>query len=316
MMKNITVSKNNKNKFDIIIIGSGPSGYTAAIYSSRAGYKTLIVSGVLRGGQLINTTTVENYPGFSDGILGPDLMLNMHQQCKNMGTITIDDEVNNVNFRHNPFSIRTSTGKYESKAVIICTGATPKKLGVQGEQELSAKGVSYCATCDGPFFKSVELSVAGGGDTAIEEAIFLTKFASTVHVIHRRDKLRASKIVQNRAYSNPKIKFHLNKKIHEILGENNVQKIILKDTKTYEKKDLNVRGVFIAIGHEPNTKLFRNQIELDNNGYIVLKNNTETNIKGVFAAGDVHDHRYRQAVTAAGFGCMAAIDVDKFLTEN
>lgn len=307
--------KNQKqNKFDVIIIGSGPSGYTAGIYTARAGYKTLIISGILKGGQLMNTTKVENYPGFPEGILGPDLMNNILQQCKNMGTVLIDDEVSSVDFKQYPFLIKISENKYYSRSVIICTGATPRKLGIQSENFFSAKGVSYCATCDGPFFKNLELAVIGGGDSAMEEAIFLTKFASKVHVIHRRQKLRASNIMQNRAMTNDKIVFHLDTKVEEILGDHKVKSLILKNTITNKNKKLNVRGVFIAIGHVPNTSLFKDNIDLDNNGYIILKNKSETSVRGIFAAGDVHDHSYRQAITAAGFGCMAAIDVDKFLT--
>lgn len=306
---------NNQNKYDIIIIGSGPAGYTAGIYASRAGYNTLIISGVLQGGQLMNTTSVENYPGFPDGILGPDLMSNMLQQCKNMGTKIINDEVSSVDFKQTPLIINVGDKKYSTRSIIICTGATPKKLGLSSEEFFSAKGVSYCATCDGAFFRNLELAVVGGGDSAMEEAIFLTKFASRVHVIHRRNKLKASKIMQERAMLNTKIEFHFNKNVIEITGTNKVKHIILQNTETYEKQTLDVEGIFIAIGHVPNTQLFKNQIELDENGYIILKNKTKTNIDGVFAAGDVHDHIYRQAITAAGFGCMAAIDVDKYLTE-
>ncbi|MGQ0376423.1 MAG: thioredoxin-disulfide reductase [Nitrososphaerota archaeon] len=305
-----------KTKYDVIIIGAGPAGYTAGIYCARARHDTLILSGILPGGQLVNTTDVENYPGFAEGIMGPDLMIIMRKQTERMGATIIDDEVVNVDFRHKPFKVLTASEEYEAKAIIICTGANPRKLGLEGEKTFAGKGVSYCATCDGAFFRNQELIVAGGGDSAIEEATFLTKFASTVHVIHRRDKLRASKIMQERAFANQKIKFHWNKEITDISGNQKVQSVVLKDTKSNEKTTINVGGVFVAIGHEPNSKIFQNQIELDKNDYIVLKNRTETSVRGVFAAGDVHDHTYRQAVTAAGFGCMAAIDVDKYLTEN
>ena len=305
-----------KTKYDVIIIGAGPAGYTAGIYCARARHDTLILSGILPGGQLVNTTDVENYPGFAEAILGPDLMIVMRKQTEKMGTTIIDDEVVNVDFRRKPFKVLTASEEYEARAVIICTGANPRTLGLEGEKTFAGKGVSYCATCDGAFFRNQELIVSGGGDSAMEEATFLTKFASTVHVVHRRDKLRASKIMQERAMANPKIKFHWNKEIEAISGNQKVQSVTLKDTKTGEKTTLNVGGVFVAIGHEPNSKIFQNQIELDKNGYIVLKNNTETSVKGVFAAGDVHDHTYKQAVTAAGFGCMAAIDVDRYLTEN
>ena len=310
------MSEEKKTKYDVIIIGAGPAGYTAGIYSSRARHDTLILSGVLPGGQLVNTTDVENYPGFENGIMGPDLMINFKKQTERMGATIIDDEVVNVDFTKKPFKVSTASQEYEAKAVIICTGANPRKLGLEGEITYGGKGVSYCATCDGPFFRNQELVVAGGGDSAVEEATFLTKFASTVHLVHRRDELRASKIMQERAFADKKIKFHWNKTIEEILGNGKVQKVVLNDTKTNEKTTLEVGGVFVAIGHEPNTKLFVDKIELDDQGYVVLKENTKTNVEGVFAAGDVHDRKYRQAITAAGFGCMAAIDVDKYLSEN
>lgn len=308
--------KTKKTKFDVIIIGAGPAGYTAGIYSSRARHDTLILSGILPGGQLVNTTDVENYPGFEDGIMGPDMMIKFRKQTERMGTTIIDEEVVNVDFKNKPFKVSTSSTDYEAKAVIICTGANPRKLGLEGETTFGGKGVSYCATCDGPFFRDQELVVAGGGDSAMEEATFLTKFASTVHLVHRREELRASKVMQERAFADKKIKFHWNKVIDEINGNQKVKQVILKDTKSDEKTSLDVGGVFVAIGHEPNTKLFVDKVELDSKGYIVLKGNTKTSVDGVFAAGDVHDHRYRQAVTAAGFGCMAAIDVDRYLSEN
>ena len=305
-----------KTKFDIIIIGAGPSGYTAGIYCSRAGYDTLILSGILPGGQLVNTTEVENYPGFEKGIMGPDLMIEMRKQTQRMGTTIIDDEVVDVDFRHSPFKVLTGSEEYEGRAVIIATGANPRNLGLQGEKTFAGKGVSYCATCDGPFFRNQELIVVGGGDSAVEEAIFLTKFATTVHLVHRREELRASKIMQERAINNKKIKFHWDSAVIDIRGDQKMRQAILKNIKTGEEKMLDVAGLFVAVGHEPNTKLFKKQIELDAEGYIILKNKTHTNIEGVFAAGDVHDRNYRQAITAAGFGCMAAIDVDKYLTEN
>ena len=303
-------------KFDVIIVGAGPSGYTAGIYCSRAGYNTLILSGILPGGQLVNTTEVENYPGFEKGIMGPDLMIEMRKQTQRMGTTIVDDEAVNVDFRHKPFKVLTASEEYEGKAVIIATGANPRKIGLEGEQTFGGKGVSYCATCDGPFFRNQELLVVGGGDSAIEEATFLTKFATTVHLIHRRDELRASKVMQERAFKNEKIKFHWDSEVIDIKGDQKMQKAVIKNIKTGEEKTIDAGGLFVAIGHEPNTKLFVNQIELDDEGYIVLKNKTHTNIEGVFAAGDVHDRKYRQAITAAGFGCMAAIDVDKYLTEK
>ena len=306
----------NKTKFDVIIIGAGPAGYTAGIYSSRARRDTLILSGILPGGQLVNTTDVENYPGFENGIMGPDLMINFRKQTERMGTTIVDDEVTKVDFKQKPFKVSTASKEYEANAIIVCTGANPRKLGLEGETTFAGKGVSYCATCDGPFFRNQELVVSGGGDSAVEEATFLTKFASMVHLVHRRDELRASKVMQERAFADKKIKFHWNKNVEEIIGNEKVQKVVLNDTKTDEKTTLEVGGVFVAIGHEPNTKLFVDEIELDKQGYVILKENTKTSVEGVFAAGDVHDHRYRQAITAAGFGCMAAIDVDKYLSEN
>jgi len=310
------IPEKKKTSFDIIVIGAGPSGYTAGIYCSRAGYDTLILSGILPGGQLVNTTEVENYPGFEKGVMGPDLMIEMRKQTQRMGTTIVDDEVVNVDFRNKPFKVLTGSEEYEGKAVIIATGANPRKLGLEGEVTFAGKGVSYCATCDGPFFRNQELIVAGGGDSAIEEATFLTKFATKVHVVHRRDELRASKVMQERAFNNEKIKFVWDSEIVDIKGDQKMQTAVIKNIKTNEKTELAVGGLFVAIGHEPNTKLFKNQIDLDEDGYIILKNKTHTNIEGVFAAGDVHDRSYRQAITAAGFGCMAAIDVDKYLTEK
>ena len=302
--------------YDVIIIGAGPAGYTAGIYCSRARHNTLLISGILPGGQLMNTTDVENYPGFSDGIMGPDLMTTMRKQTEKMGTKIVDDEVTSVDFKNKPLKVITATEEFETRTVIVCTGANPRKIGLDGEQTFAGKGVSYCATCDGAFFKDQELIVVGGGDSAMEEATFLTKFASTVHIVHRREEFRASKIMQERALSNQKIKVHLNCTVKDIQGDQKFQKVILNNTKTNEDEVLEAGGLFVAIGHEPNSKMFQGQLELDDNGYVILKNNTETSVSGVFCAGDVHDHRYRQAVTAAGFGCMSAIDVDKYLSES
>lgn len=307
---------NKKTKYDVVIIGAGPAGYTAGIYCSRARRDTLILSGLLPGGQLVNTTDVENYPGFENGVMGPDLMLIMKKQAERMGTTIIDDEVVNVDFRRKPFKVLTSSEEYEADAVIIGTGASPRKLGLEGEQSFAGKGVSYCATCDGPFFRGLELVVVGGGDSAMEEATFLTKFASTVHLVHRRRELRASKVMQERAFDNEKIKFHLDSTVTDIKGDQKVQQVVLKDQNTGNETVLNAGGVFVAIGHQPNTGLFVGQVDMDDQGYVVLKNDTRTSVPGVFAAGDVHDHTYRQAITAAGYGCMAAIDVDRYLTEN
>ena len=310
------MSDGTKTKYGVIIIGAGPAGYTAGIYSARARHDTLIISGILPGGQLVNTTDVENYPGFENGIMGPDLMMIWRKQTERMGATIVDDEVVKVDFKNKPFKVSTASTEYQADAVIIGTGANPRKLGLEGEQTFAGKGVSYCATCDGPFFRNLELVVSGGGDSAMEESTFLTKFATKVHIVHRRKELRASKVMQERAFNNPKIQFHWNSEIEEINGNEKVQHVILRDIQSNEKTKLEVGGVFVAIGHEPNTKLFQGQVELDDLGYVVLKDHTETSVPGVFAAGDVHDHRYRQAVTAAGYGCMAAIDVDKYLTEN
>ena len=305
-----------KNFYDVIIIGSGPAGFTAGIYTSRAKLKTLIISGSLPGGQLMTTSEVENYPGFPNGIFGPELMMNMRQQAERFATTIIDDEVLKVDFKKRPFLISTHSETYEGRAILLCTGASPRKLGIDGEQEFGGRGVSYCATCDGPFFKGEEIAVIGGGDTAIEEATFLTKFGKAVKIIHRRDFLRASKILQEKAFENSKIQFVWNNVVTRIAGNKKIESIDLKNLTTGKTQNLSVGGLFVAIGHEPNTSIFKDQLELDGKGYVVLKENTRTSVEGVFAAGDVHDYRYRQAVTAAGFGCMAALDVEKWLSEN
>ena len=305
-----------KNFYDVIIIGSGPAGFTAGIYTSRAKLKTLIISGSLPGGQLMTTSEVENYPGFPNGIFGPELMMNMRQQAERFATTIIDDEVLKVDFKKRPFLISTHSETYEGRAILLCTGASPRKLGIDGEQEFGGRGVSYCATCDGPFFKGEEIAVIGGGDTAIEEATFLTKFGKAVKIIHRRDFLRASKILQEKAFENSKIQFVWNNVVTRIAGNKKIESIDLKNLTTGKTQNLSVGGLFVAIGHEPNTSIFKDQLELDDKGYVVLKENTRTSVEGVFAAGDVHYYRYRQAVTAAGFGCMAALDVEKWLSEN
>ena len=305
-----------KNFYDVIIIGSGPAGFTAGIYTSRAKLKTLIISGSLPGGQLMTTSEVENYPGFPNGIFGPELMMNMRQQAERFATTVIDDEVLKVDFKKRPFLISTHSETYEGRAILLCTGASPRKLGIDGEQEFGGRGVSYCATCDGPFFKGEEIAVIGGGDTAIEEATFLTKFGKAVKIIHRRDFLRASKILQEKAFENSKIQFVWNNVVTRIAGNKKIESIDVKNLTTGKTQNLSVGALFVAIGHEPNTSIFNDQLELDDKGYVVLQENTRTSVEGVFAAGDVHDYRYRQAVTAAGFGCMAALDVEKWLSEN
>jgi thioredoxin reductase (NADPH) len=302
--------------YDVVIIGSGPAGYTAGIYTSRAKLKTRIVSGTLPGGQLMTTSEVENYPGFPNGIFGPELMMNMRQQAERFGTCIVDDEVIRVDFNKRPFEVTSHSETCEAHSVIICTGASPRKLGIPSEEQFAGRGVSYCATCDGPFFKGEDIVVVGGGDTALEEATFLTKFGRSVRLVHRRASLRASKILQQKAFENPKIEFLWNRVISTIEGDRKVGAVTVKDVENGLEQRLPAGGIFVAIGHEPNTAIYKGQIELDNKGYIILKNHTVTNIEGVFAAGDVHDFRYRQAITAGGFGCMAALDVEKWLTER
>jgi thioredoxin reductase (NADPH) len=306
----------DQNHYDVIIIGSGPAGYTAGIYTSRANLSTLILSGTLPGGQLMTTSEVENYPGFPNGIFGPELMMNMRQQAERFGSVVVDDEVIKVDFKKRPFTITTHAETYTAEATLVCTGASPRKLGIPAEQQFGGRGVSYCATCDGPFFKGENIVVVGGGDTAMEEATFLTKFGKSVMVVHRRDSLRASKILQQKALENPKIEFIWNNVVADIKGNNKISTVLVKDINTGKERTIDTGGLFVAIGHEPNTAIFRGQLELDDKGYIVLKQHTKTSVEGVFAAGDVHDHKYRQAVTAAGFGCMAAIDVEKWLSER
>jgi thioredoxin reductase (NADPH) len=264
----------------------------------------------------MTTSEVENYPGFPNGIFGPELMINMKQQSERFGTAMITDEVKKVNFNQRPFEIYTESSIYTAESVLISTGATPRKLGIEPEQAFAGRGISYCATCDGPFFKDQHIVVVGGGDTALEEASFLTKFGKSVKIIHRREHLRASKILQERAFENPKIEFVWNSSVVDIKGDNKISSIIIKNIKNGEEKKLNVGGLFVAIGHEPNTSIFKGQIEMDDKGYVIVNNYTQTNIDGVFASGDVHDHRYRQAITAAGFGCMAALDIEKWLAEK
>jgi len=298
---------------DVIIIGSGPAGLTAAVYAGRANLKPLMIEGFEAGGQLMQTTDVENYPGFIDGIMGPELMERMRKQAARFDTEFLTDDVTSVDFSKQPFTINTANETYRARSVIISTGAKAKMLGVPGEKELLGHGLSTCATCDGFFFKDQELLIVGGGDTAMEEAIFLTKFASKVTVVHRRDELRASKIMQQRAMDNPKIEFIWDTVITELVGDGKVTGAKTKNVKTGEESVVEAGGVFVAIGHTPNTSLFTDQLELDG-GYIKIAGDTsETTVPGVFAAGDVVDFRYRQAVTAAGMGCEAAIDAERWL---
>lgn len=300
---------------DVIIIGSGPAGYTAAIYTARAALKTMLISGVPAGGQLMITNEVENFPGFPDGIQGPTLMEAMRKQAERFKVVIIGDQVKEVNFKAKPFKVVLESGEtHEARAVIMATGASARWLDTPSEQRLRGKGISACATCDGFFFRGKEVCVIGGGDTAMEEAIYLAKLASKVTVIHRRGEFRASKIMLKRAKENKKISFICDKVVDDVLGDSFVTGVRLKDIKTQKINEVKCDGVFVAIGHEPNTKIFKGQIEMDERGYIRTDgHSTKTNIPGVFAAGDVVDPVYRQAVTAAGTGCMAAIEAARFL---
>jgi thioredoxin reductase (NADPH) len=303
---------------EVIIIGSGPAGYTAALYTSRANLNPLVLAGYLSGGQLMITTDVENYPGFVDGIMGPDLMDVFKRQAERFGTEVLAVDVDRVDFQQRPFVIEAAGKTYRSKTAIIATGAAAKWLGVPGEEKLTGHGVSGCATCDGFFFKGQDLAVIGGGDTALEEATFLTRFATSVNVIHRRDSLRASKAMQQRAQENPKIHFMWNTEVLEFVGNGKLEALRLRDATSGQEIVKPYGGAFVAIGHQPNTRLFAGQIDLDDKGYIAMPDpaSTITNIPGVFAAGDVRDHVYRQAVSAAGDGCKAAIDAERWLEAN
>jgi thioredoxin reductase (NADPH) len=299
----------------IVIIGSGPAGLTAALYSARANLQPLVIEGIEAGGQLMMTTLVENFPGYRDGIMGPELMGEMRAQAERFGAEIIQGNVTSVDLCGEPFSIKTADAEYTAKTVIIATGASARLLGLKSERELMGHGVSTCATCDGYFFRGHEIAVVGGGDSAMEEAVFLTRFATKVTVVHRRDALRASKIMQEKARANSKIAWALNSEIDEIrdTGKGEVTSMVLRDVKTGGRTELPVTGVFVAIGHTPNTELFRGQLEMDANGYLVTHDGAKTSIPGVFACGDVQDHIYRQAITAAGSGCMAAIDAEHYL---
>ena len=306
---------------NVLIIGSGPAGYTAAIYAARANLKPHMVSGLEPGGQLTITTDVENYPGFGDVIQGPWLMEQMKEQAEKVGTVIHNDLITEVNFNAKPFIAKTDSGLYfESKTVIISTGAQARWLNIDSEEKFKGYGISACATCDGFFFKEQEIAVIGGGNSAVEEALYLTNFASKVTLIHRRDSLKAEKILQDRLFKHPKINIMWNKTVKEFMGSNEpvaLEKILLQDIKTKDESTLKVNGAFIAIGHDPSTSLFLEKIAMDNDNYIITKpDSTETNIPGVYAAGDVKDKIYRQAVTAAGMGCMAALEAEKFITEG
>ena len=299
---------------ELIIIGGGPAGYTAALYAARANLDPLVIEGFRWGGQLMITSDVENYPGYPEGVMGPDMMTDFRRQAERFGTEFVTDDVTRVDFSERPFRVWVEDVEYRAKSVVIATGASARWLGLPGEQTYQGRGVSACATCDGAFFKGRELVVVGGGDTAMEEAAFLTRFATKVTVVHRRDEFRASPIMLDRARQNEKIEFVTNAVVEDISGDGKVEGVTLRNTKTGSTWELPAGGVFVAIGHDPNTKLFLDQLDHDDAGYLVTTpGTTETNIAGVFAAGDVQDHTYRQAVTAAGSGCMAALDAERFL---
>jgi thioredoxin reductase (NADPH) len=303
------------NARNVIIIGSGPAGLTAALYTARANMRPLVIEGLEAGGQLMMTTLVENWPGFREGIMGPDLMGDMRAQAERFGAEIVQAHVTSVDLCAKPFSVTTAEATYTAWSVIIATGASARLLGLPSERPLMGHGVSTCATCDGYFFREQEIAVVGGGDSAMEEAVFLTRFASKVTLVHRRETLRASKIMQDKARANPKIAWRLNTELDAINddGKGEVTSMTLRDVKTSAIDVVPVAGVFVAIGHTPNTSLFKHQVELDANGYIVTHDGAKTNIPGVFACGDVQDHIYRQAITAAGSGCMAALDAEHYL---
>ena len=299
---------------DLIIIGGGPAGYTAALYAARANLEPLVIEGFQWGGQLMITSDVENYPGYAEGVLGPEMMKDFRRQAERFGAEFVSDDVTRVDFSEQPFRVWVGDEEYRAEAVIVSTGANARQLGLESEVALQGRGVSYCAVCDAAFFRERNVVVVGGGDSAMEEATFLTKFATKVTVVHRRDEFRASQIMEDRARANDKIEFITNSVVEEVLGEAGVTAVRIRDVNTDEVTELPADGLFVAIGHDPNTKLFVDWLDLDAGGYIITKpGSTETNIEGVFAVGDVVDHVYRQAVTAAGMGCMGALDAERWL---
>src|SRR3984893_11144239 len=296
------------------VIGGGPAGYTAALYAARANLKPLVIEGFNWGGQLMITSDVENYPGYADGVMGPKMMEDFRLQAERFGAEFITDDVTEVDFSQQPFRVWVHKDEYRAKAVIIATGAKARWLGLESEDRLKGRGVSACATCDGAFFKEKHIYVVGGGDTAMEEALFLTRFGIKVSIVHRRDEFRASQIMLERAKNNDKIEFIVNAEVEEVLGNGHISGLRLRDTRTGETREVKAGGLFVAIGHQPNTRLFLDQLDHDENGYLLTKpGTTETNVPGVFAAGDVQDHVYRQAVTAVGSGCMGALDAERYL---
>jgi len=302
--------------YDVIVIGSGPAGLTAAIYCGRAMLKTMVIAGAIPGGQLMLTTEVENFPGFEEPILGPDLIQRIRKQTERLGAEFLQEDAAGVNFKTRPLKVSTVSRTYEANAVIIATGASAKWLGLESETRLRGRGVSSCATCDGFFFRGKDTVTVGGGDVALEDTIFLTRFVNHATIVHRRDQLRASKILQDRAFKNPKISFVWDSIVEEVLGQQKVEGVRIRNVKTGKENVIKCDGVFIAIGHEPNTSIFQGQIELDQKGYVVLGKGSAASVEGVFAAGDVRDFHYRQAVTAASDGCRAAMDAEDYLEEK
>jgi thioredoxin reductase (NADPH) len=304
----------DQNVHELIIIGGGPAGYTAALYAARADLAPLVIEGFAWGGQLMITSDVENYPGYADGVMGPEMMADFRRQAERFGAEFITDDVTKVDFSEQPLRVWVDSVEYAARAVVIATGASARWLGIESEEKHKGRGVSACATCDASFFRAKDVYVVGGGDSAFEEALFLTKFATRVHLVHRRGEFRASKIMVDRALRNEKLDFVLNSVVEEVIGDANVEGLRLRDTVTGEVREVPADGLFVAIGHDPNTALFKDQLDHDAGGYLITEpGSTETNIPGVFAAGDVQDHTYRQAVTAAGSGCMAALDAERFL---